>query len=497
MGYLKSLSYLGKYSNRKLVIKDPFNPSKTIFVYLNTMIFNKIRHRIDSPENALIIIGIALGILCLTITPPFQVADEYMHFYRSFCLSEGQVWNKRVENQVGCFLPQSILTTSTSVSSGIPFNPKGKQNIRDIFSLIRLPVESEKRVFVNFVNVAVYPPIPYIPQAFGIFIGRLLGFSPLLIMYLGRLFNMATFMALVYLCIKRLPTFKWTLFLLALTPMSLSQASSLSADCITNAISFFLIGTFFRCAMKEEDKLNKSELILIVILSFLLALCKSAYLPIISLFLIIPVHKLGTLKRYLTFFLFLIIFSMAATLTWFYTIRYMSDFSLNASVGASSSKQLLFVINNPLNFVLATFKLWQIQWDQIISQFVGKLGWLDTELPGFYICLHLAILFFVSLVNNHTKIVVSFPQKIIIFSAMISSITLVSLLLYLSWTSVGAEILAGWQGRYLIPISPLFFMLLYNNKISLAERKISLPIVCYSLFSGALTIAVLVNRYYL
>jgi uncharacterized membrane protein len=41
---------------------------------------------------------------------------------------------------------------------------------------------------------------------------------------------------------------------------------------------------------------------------------------------------------------------------------------------------------------------------------------------------------------------------------------LISLLLYLSWTPTAYERVAGIQGRYFIPVAPLFFLLFYNRK---------------------------------
>ena len=60
-------------------------------------------------------------------------------------------------------------------------------------------------MFVDFAAAAVYPPVPYLPSAIGIRIGRLFGASPFILVLLARLADLAAFIALVALAIRRLP----------------------------------------------------------------------------------------------------------------------------------------------------------------------------------------------------------------------------------------------------------------------------------------------------
>ena len=51
-------------------------------------------------------------------------------------------------------------------------------------------------MFVDFAAAAVYPPVPYIPSAIGIRVGRLFGASPFVLVLLARLAELAAFIAL-------------------------------------------------------------------------------------------------------------------------------------------------------------------------------------------------------------------------------------------------------------------------------------------------------------
>jgi uncharacterized membrane protein len=89
------------------------------------------------------------------------------------------------------------------------------------------------------VFAALYPPIPYIASASVMFIGKLLNFSPLDLIYPARLVNLFLYTLIVYMAIKLIPVHKWVLLLLALMPMTLYEAATLSADSFTIANSSF------------------------------------------------------------------------------------------------------------------------------------------------------------------------------------------------------------------------------------------------------------------
>lgn len=488
-----------------------------------------------APQKAFVTIGLIFGILFLLITPPFQAADEYNHYYRAFQISEGQIIAQKYQNQVGGFLPKSLVTTTERVSVGIPFNPEGKQKPEKIFSLFNFPLESNNRVFVAFPNTAVYSPIPYLPQIIGITFARIIGLSPILLMYVGRICNLLVWLVLGYLAIKITPICKWTFFLLALTPMSLFQAASLSADAVTNGVAFLLIAVFLQSALeprlapwyKEVEPPNSSspaepgsekveaqpgsqkveaepgsekkvvtgtQIFIIFLLSVLLALAKQAYFPLVGLFLLIPVRKIGNKKKYATVFALLFLASVLAIFTWsFFSKSTYTTLVPNVAPG----KQIHFILNHPFDLVGVILRTFFKDGIEYISQFVGKLGWLDTKLPPLFILSYLIMLVFVSLVNHRRDILISKRQKRILIFTLILNIILIASILYISWTPVGKDRILGLQGRYFIPIAPLLFLSLYNSRFQVKGKNIGMIIALYSIFSATLTVTVLLKRYYL
>jgi uncharacterized membrane protein len=444
-----------------------------------------------NPEKTFIIFGVLFGILFAIITPPFQVPDEYNHFYRAFQISEFKIIAERKQNLVGGLLPESLKITADKVSQGIPFHPEIKQKPEKIISLLNLPLASDKRVFLYFPNTSLYSPIPYLPQTIGIAIGKIMKLSPIVLMYMGRISNLLFWVFLIYLSIKKTPLFKWMFFLLALTPMSLFEAASLSADAVTNGLSFLLISAFLHYAFLEYQKIN---LINISTLSLLISLSKTGYFPLILLYLLIPIKKLGNRRKYFTVFASLVLLNFGAIALWSLLIK---GLYVPLQPHVSPKAQLLFILASPLEFLKVMIETVLVHGGQLLKEFIGLLGWIDTRLPLFQIYSYFIILFFVAVVVKEKNIVINFHQKLILFCTFLFNLTIILVLLYLSWTSVGGHRIAGLLGRYFTPIFPLFFLLFYNHKkFGLNLVKISQLVTVYSLFSNTLTVCVLLHRYY-
>jgi len=448
-----------------------------------------------APENSFLILGIVFGLLLLLVTPPFQVADEYEHFFRAYHISEGHLMAERISNGYGGMLPAS-LSLSSSVSAGIAFYPEHKFNLENLFPLLSLPLNEPDRVFTSFSTVAKYSPIPYIPQATGIAIGRLAGASPLVLMYLGRLFNLLFFLFMGFASIKLIPGFKWSFLLLSLTPITLFTAASVSGDVVTISSSFLLISILLKNSSNQDSKtLTFREYFNIFALLAAISLSKPPYQLLALLFLLIPVKKVGTLKKYVATFIGLILFCSFLFLAVLISIKSLTEVSYSTGM-TTPSEQLKFLSEHPLMFVSAFFNGWKRDGLNILHQLIGQLGWLDTRLLGFHIDSYLGLLVAVSLVGGTKEFSLSRYQRWVILGVLLLHIVVISFLLYLHWSPTGGNTVDGWQGRYLIPFSPLPFLLLYNSMISVNQVKLGFMVTSYAVFSGFLTLYSVLHRYY-
>ncbi|MBV6341014.1 DUF2142 domain-containing protein [Candidatus Magnetobacterium casense] len=488
------------------------------------------------PERVFVFFASCFGVLFLLLVPPFQSPDEYAHFYRAYQISEGRMVAEVEYDYIGGYLPESLLTTAKGLSKGIPypfamgvsvdahFNQHEKLTLSDFTSLLKLPVNSQQRVFLAFPNTASYSPIPYLPHQLGLMLGRLFNFSPILLFYVARAFNLLVWICLVALAIKTIPILKRVFFLLALTPMSLFIASTLSADAFTNAISFLIISVFVRYTCDNNKEIKVNDMLILGALSILLSLSKQGYGLMLFLFFLIPVDKMKTIKagkykhiKYLSVFIALISVNLAVAAFWSSVVRDIVMIPLSYAPNMSAHQQMNFILSHPLTYcstIVNTFIRRHFYADQLI----GVLGWLDTPMPTFIVYSYFMVLVVVSLIERDKLCVISKVKKILIFGTMLSTILAISTIGYLFWMPVGANSIDGIQGRYFIPVFPLLMLLLYNTAISNQsviiknivfekhvkiieylrnnETVVNLLVVSYSVFTLSCTLSVLFQRYW-
>jgi hypothetical protein len=181
-----------------------------------------------APWRLFVLLGLVFGMAIVVLQPPFVGADESAHFLRAYQVScLGWIPEKIVDKdgvRLGGTLPTSLESTIGAIHSRYPLDPDNKLGAKDFARLWDIKLHPERRAFCDFPATATYPAIPYLPQSIGIFLGRMAGFPPVAIMYLGRLCNLLAYLALVVLALRTTPILKWAFFLVGLMPMALLQA---------------------------------------------------------------------------------------------------------------------------------------------------------------------------------------------------------------------------------------------------------------------------------
>ena len=448
-------------------------------------------------EFIFLIIAITIGISFVFITPPFQSPDEPAHFYRSYQISEFKLLEQKQQNQIGGYIPSSIIKTIRNIcKQGMEDHPQKKQSVGIIPPLLKAPLNRNSKTFVPFENTATYFPIMYLPQSIGILIGRVLNFSPLMLMYIGRIFNLASWCFITFLAIKIISFGKRLIFLLALAPMALFQAASLSADGVINSLAFLLISIFIKFAFDKRKSVSKKDIILIFTISIALSLCKQSYFIISLLYLLIPIKKIGDKKKYYLIFISIVLSNIFVILAWTYFTKYAICI-LQYRPNVSIKKQLLYILNDPFKYIQIIGKTFYVYWHNYITEWVGQLGWLDTALPPDSIKLFILMLIFTALTDSKVDINIDINKKIIIFVTLILELILIVSLIYLSYNAVGSPYIAGIQGRYFIPLGPLLGFLFYNRFCCIKGNKIKWVTSAFSVIFLIVTLFVLINRYYL
>ncbi|MGB9979970.1 DUF2142 domain-containing protein [Methanobacterium sp.] len=468
-----------------------------------------------NPQTAFLIIGLIYGLGFLLATPAFQVPDEYEHFYRSLYVSEGHVVPEKLGNLSGVYVPESVKLTSDTVNQEWYTFLQDRDNKTNLSSLLHLPFNSKNMVFEDISRIAVitYSPVPYLISAFAIDLGKLFNLAPLVLLYIGRLANLLAWVFLTYLAIKITPVHKWVFFMLALLPMTLFEATSLSADSFLLGVSFLIIAIFFKYAFDDnKKKIGSKDIYILGILLLLVGLAKSNYVLLLFLIFLIPARKFGNRKHMflVTGSLFLVVF--AAVGIWNLIVN-----GLYAPIipQVSISGQIAYILGDPFRFPYILINTFITRGLSYQFLFVGNF-WLDVPLPTWWLGFYLITIIPVALLDKN-KVNIIRNQKLISAAIFILNFITACALVYITWTSVGQNVIDGIQGRYFIPIFPLLFLLLYkirdfesyykkidNDKLVIKNisiikiicENLNLILIAYVIIFLSITLLIFITSYY-
>lgn len=438
------------------------------------------------PEKIYLPFALLSGLFLIFLIPPFQVPDEKRHFSMSYQVAEFSTFH--FDQTLPTSLPKLYSRFDHMVFRGYE-----KTSPEEIKSAAEIKLAPEKSIYYGLPDIF----LPYVPQATGMLIGMIFNLSPIWFLYLGRIMNLIIAILLIYLTIKTTPVLKWFFFLLGLMPMTVYLLSSLSQDVLTIGLSFLLIAILLNLAFSQKEKISKKDLVILFLVTFLLALCKPLYYLLAALFLLIPVKKIGSPKKYIVLILLLVATVFAGSQAG--ALKHLfkpSDVTTTASTSSTTkstitgdsakiSNQLTandqtkagpdvipeqqkhFILQNPVQYGSILLKtLFVYLRPFYLETFVGKFGWLDTPLAPWLRYCFLWMLLLTSICISDNRIKIKPLSKLIVLGILILLITLVETSMYVIWSPVGSPYIEGVQGRYFIPFAFLFFLLFYNKQVN-------------------------------
>jgi uncharacterized membrane protein len=370
-----------------------------------------------------LIAAAAAGLAFTFVTPPFRVPDEVGHLWRAVGIAYGDV------------LPRSDARGSYSaIPNGIrmlPFAMGASETRvrRDHFTNApNLELAESDRRIAHY--PAGYTPVPYAPQIAAAFLGRTFDVLPIALFYLGRLFNLAAFIATIWLAIRIAPGGPWIFCAAALLPMSLYLAASWSPDAMTIALAFLFTAMVFR---PDESSLRLAAA------GFLLALCKPAY------FLIALVALVQQKRR--TAAMAVAAALLGATLALANAARAQTP---RPDVKIDSAAQIRCLTEDPIRFVRFFGRHLAANAFEYSEQMIGRLGMLDIKLPAVAVWSEIALLLAAALAGGR----LSARVRVVSAAVVVISTTGIFLSMYVGY-SRSCNVLEGVQGRYFLPLVPL------------------------------------------
>lgn len=406
------------------------------------------------PEWFFVTVGIVFGMTFLLLTPPFQTPDEPVHFFRAYQVSEGNLLVDSLQGMNGGKLPTSLAETveETTTAPVVSFHDEAKYDIHKTYKALSiLPNDNHTKAY-RLSATALYPPIVYIPQAFAIFVTRLLGWSPVLMVYAGRLANLVTWLLLAGLSIKILPRKKWVLVFVGLLPMSIFQAVSLSADVFTVGLTILFI-SYVLHLRESPQPVSRRKLVLLLLIGTLMAIAKPVMFVFLPLVFLLPDRVLGgklSLYKKLTIGLL----PFLVFVVW-YLIASPGSKTTSPANGSDAVAQLRFIMKSPQSLINVLWNTFFFTWgDSITGSVIGIFGWMDTPLAEWIIVVGYVTLAFImfAIPNDQDTNWLTSRQKVIVALVMVAYWAAVSTALYMFYTPVGFKIVVGLQGRYFLPL---------------------------------------------
>lgn len=313
-----------------------------------------------------------------------------------------------------------------------------------------------------------YLSLGYIPNAIGLWLGRLLHLPFVGVFLLGRISGVLFFFTLVYLAVKKLKSQKILALAFALLPSVLFISGSYSYDIWVAGWLLFGFLRYLSWLQSPDEKLSFKEVAL-VLLAFVIGLGpKAIYFPIFFLLLFIPKSKFPS-KIFARRYRVAVVVSALLVLSTFllpFVVQGPGTGDVRGGSDVNSTGQVMFILEDPLRYagILANFLSGYLS-IEYSATYTNHLGYLGVSTLG---VLPLVALLLVAVTDsgplNYSYAKVRY--KIGALSLLVGTAALMASALYVSFTAVGSETVAGCQGRYLLPLVVPFLALFFCSRIN-------------------------------
>lgn len=448
-------------------------------------------------------LGLSFGLLFIVASAPFQGPDEPQHYYRIYSLAtNGRVIAQHFENngRYGDVVPVPVLRMVQENTSGTaPTGRPDRQNIAKYFH----NQPSADRQAAYFENTAIYPPTSYIPQVLGVLTGKILGMPLMPQMYLARLFNLLAWVALITVALTCLPFGRWAILVIALLPMSLYQASSLSPDALVNALTILAVALILK--LSQTRRMTRINVVALTVTLVLLGVGKQVYFLLAMPFVYAAALAKGLRGRNIALSVGISILALLAVICWNILVSDATKHipqvlreGANIAIGA----QLDFILHHPLRyFQIILYTLFIDSYTLLFTTGVGVFGGIDIGLPAY--CYTLTpILFMLAIMQDGTKRLPSFLTsrlRVLLIATSVLLTLLICTALYLGYTTVGNKRIEGLQGRYFIPPLVVLVPALVSRSFSarIPERRFVIGFFVVVVFILSSALFVLLDANYL
>lgn len=399
---------------------------------------------------ALLVFG---GIACLAL-PISAGYDEETHFVRAWEMAHLYFIPNQ---QLGAKLPFPAIYWELSYRRQ-PIVAAVRPDLWAKYGSLKL--DAHDYIYSNVVTRSVYSPVLLLPQALTIrYLGLSLQLPALAVYYATRFIGLLSYILLGWLALRLIPFGKWLLAILMVSPMALLQASSVSADTISNGIGFLFLGGSLWLASHEEIRWRQWLIGLGLIALLFTAKVNLLFLVLLP-FLLIPPSRFR--MRYGYWLLVAAGLALFAIEVAGWNVVAYSRFTRMLE-GASPIDQVKYILSAPLQFArILAGDIWT-NTPAYLQGWVGVYGYDYWPVPALaYVLYPLAV---IAVLLSEPRADVYLPgsdrwRRGVLIGLFVLGCLLTIASLYVAFTPVGSQYVAGVQGRYFTPVMPLLLLAL-------------------------------------
>lgn len=419
------------------------------------------RTDLQALRRLLLIAGTLLYLAYALITPPFQTTDEHQHLFRAWQLAHFQLHGARRGGEAGGLLPAGLPAAAAAELGSIAPNairPVPKRPLAAAFARSTPVSDAQPRIFANFPGGILYSPAGYGPQIVAVRTGEALDLSVETIVRLGRLLNAALTLGLFLLALAILPVGRLFLLLVALTPMTACAAASLGQDGLIIGSSAMLIALGVRA--RFEGRWTRRSLLLLALFAAVIGLSKIVYLPLVGLAWL-PLPRSARPLLWLGWPVLVGIGGAALSALWLH-----SNAGIVVPPGpglADPAAQLAFLAAHPLAFP-ATLGNSIVHRSLPVFFSTFTFGWVTIGPVMSAAVLALAAFAFAFRHGEAAAARLTRGWRLWAASVWLIAVLGIAAALYLVSTPLGAPVVEGLQGRYFLPLLPLFCLIFIRRR---------------------------------
>jgi len=434
---------------------------------------------------------ILLGLFFIFVIPPFQKPDEYAHFNKSLLISYGHF---DCNSKNFSYQKKYDLLRDNTHLNNIPFNSGGIMPV-SLYKRSLFATPEEKQVIQGDAANCQMPTVSYLPQALSLLIVRPFGFNHFVDFFVGRLAMFIVSLCFLVFLFKKIkePLILYPLLFMLALPMSIYQLTSYSYD----AVHLLLVSIFFILIMQLKLNLiaGKKYWFFLLGVGCLLFLSRKGIEPLIILMPLLLISDGKKIRwKVLLIPLFFTVFFLVtnSSLLSFNTAKQALD------IHTDSQAQRQIILKYPGYFLTVLTNTINEFQDFYIKSLIGKLGWLDYELPAwsyFFFAMVFGWLLY-SLLPIDKKIgkKINYYDLVLMATVLVVNYLYLMILEYLSWTPVGNRVVLGIQGRYFLYLLPVLIWFLTFGCYKIISRYLFLILILAAVLIAIFRVTI--NRYY-